>query len=176
MAELNRIRAIAQFNRISGAFITFLSYVDPDTLDGTYFRYAEVFVDIEKQTIKGKYPNYEIVVISEQPTPIYERVLNASCRGKILREYALETQIDILRTIVQQLAEASSTPIPDLAMLQEMNAYIDEVKQSNKVLKESYQNRDDYEYISMAEEQRRTEEQMDGGLHELVYGPRPIDL
>lgn len=177
---LNTVRALAQFNKVSGAFICFLSYVDPSTLDHTYFTYTEVYVDIEKQTVKGKYPSFQIVTVAEQPTPVYERVLNAKCRDKIMKEYALETQIDILRSIVQQLAEIASkakgVTINDLAMLQEMNAYIDEVKQSNKVLKASYQNRDDYQYISMADENRQTEEQMEGGLHELVYGPRPINL
>lgn len=179
MTDLNIIKCLAQFNKVSGAFICIMSFVDSSTLDNTYYRYVEVNLDKDKQAIKGNYPNFSIVTIAEQPTQIYERVLNAKCKAKILAEYELDTQLDTIRSVVQQLAELmvaknKTLEVVDLPALQEMNAYIDEVKASNKRLKASYQNRSDYEYISIQQEQKTIEEQMEGGLHELVYGPRPV--
>ncbi len=178
--QLNIEKCLAQFNRISGAFICLLSYVDVNTLNQTYYTYAEVNMDTEKQMIKGTYPNFSIVTIAEQPTRVYERVLRAKCKDKILKEYALDNQLDIIRSVVQHIAElvgkSEGVDIVDLPALQEMNAYIDEVKASNKVLCASYQNRPDYEYVTIAAEQQMIEEQMEGGLHELVYGPRQVNV
>ena len=178
---LQQERCLAQFNKVSGRFICFLSYVDPSVLNNTYYSYAEVYADPERQTVKGYYPTFQIVTVAEQPTKIYERVLRGKCRDKILKEYSLDNQLDIIRTVVQNIGEAlkvkyKTVEIGELDLLQEMNAYIDEVKAAHKVLTASYQNREDYEFISIEEEQKILEEQVEGGIHELVYGPRQVNV
>lgn len=177
---LTPVRALAQFNKVSGRFICFLSYVDPATLDSTYFNYAEVNVDIERQTVKGTYPTFQIVTVAEQPTRVMEGALRAKCRDKILKEYGLDNQLDIIRSVVQHVAEIiaadKGVEITDLDQLQEMNAYIDEVKASHKALVASYKNREDYELVTIEQEQLENEEKLEGGLHELVYGPRQVNL
>lgn len=167
---------LAQFNRASGAFITFMDDLDIRTLDSTYFVYVRVKVDPELQTIQGKYPKYQIVDVQDLPHRVFERVLNAACRDKIVKEYSEYTQLDRLRTVVQAVAEHLGEDIPGLAELQEMNAYIGEVKRANKALKRSYRNSDEYEFVTIEQEAIELQEQMDGGMHELVYGPRPINV
>lgn len=179
--NLAKERCLAQFNKTSGAFICFLSYVDPATLNQVYYEYVEMEVDPERQTVRGKIDDYKVVTIAEEPTRIYERVLRGKCQNKILKEYALDNQLDIIRSVVQEIAEQLASkykgfaPV-DLEALQEMNAYIDEVKASHKKIVESYKRRRDYEFISIEQEQREIEEQMEGGLHELAYGPRPVNV
>lgn len=173
---------LLQFNKISGAYITCLSYVDPASLDQTYYVYAEVsdFI-IDAQTVIGNYPEFKIVNNVDQKPKVYETVLNMGCRSKIVSEYSPETQLDRIRVVVEQIAvfldgKYKSLEIEGLEALQEMNAFIDEIKESNRKLKESYKARDDFEYITIAEEIAQRDAQLEGGLHELVYGPRLLKV
>lgn len=165
---------LAQFNRASGAFITLMDDLDIKTLDSTYYVYVRVKVDPEYHTIQGKYPNHTIVEIDELPLRVFERVVNASCKEKITKEYSEYTQLDRIRSVVQAIADHLGEDFTGLQELREMNAYIDEVKRANKALKRSYMSNPEFEFVTIEQENTENNERIEGGMHELVYGPRPI--
>lgn len=167
-------RCLAQFNKASGAFICFLAYVDVSTLNGEFFTYSEVNADPEADTITGRYPDFAVIRVADLPTRIYERDINASCAAKISKEYTAITQVDRLRNIIQRLARECKLTGPDIDAMVDMNSFIDQVKESNKILKQSYIDNPDFEFVTLDQEAAEQEAQLDGGLHELVHGPREI--
>lgn len=158
---------LAQFNAASGVYVNCISVVDLAYLNTVNFNYVEVVIDINTQRIDGVYDNFKIVNIADEPTVIYESMVNELCKEKIFKRFAVEVQLDILR---QALAEICEKVGHTNEALDDMNDYIDGVKRANKVLKDAYQNNPDFQFITIEEANAIEEAKLDGGLHELM-GP-----
>lgn len=161
---------LAQFNATSGSFITCMSVVDLSYLNTENFKYVEITIDITKQRVDGEYDNFKIVNVSDEPTVIYESMVNELCKQKIFKRFAVEVQLDILRNTLATLCE--KVGIEDEALL-DMNDYIDGVKRANKVLKEAYKSNPDFQFISVQEAAEIEMAKLDGGLHEIM-GPKNL--
>lgn len=161
---------LAQFNAASGTFITCMSVIDLSYLNTENFKYVEITIDITKQRVDGEYDNFKIVNIADEPTVIYESMVNELCKQKIFKRFAVEVQLDILRNTLATLCE--KVGVEDEALL-DMNDYIDGVKRANKVLKEAYKNNPDFQFISIQEQAEIEASKLDGGLHEIM-GPKNL--
>jgi hypothetical protein len=163
----NRTEALAQFNKITGAFVMILQRLDISTLNNDFFLYKEIEIDIYKEKVIGTYDNFSIVSINDQPLEIYEDNLNALAREKILQKYPLEKQLTIIGTLLEKIADQNSIECDEL---KDMNDYITEVRRTNRVRKDFYSSDSEYQYVSTEEAERIFAEQREGGIME--YEPK----
>jgi hypothetical protein len=163
-------KMLAQFNAVSGAYITCISLAPLEYLNTDNFKYVEVEIDTITQKIVGVYDNFKVVNYADEPTVIYESKINDLCRTKIYKRFEPEVQLDILRDVVTQLCEKVGF---EHEALLDMNDYIDGVKRANKVLKQAYIDNPDFKFITIKEQAAIEEAKLDGGLHELM-GPKNL--
>lgn len=164
----DRIPAILQFNAITGAFITAMTG-DLATLGSKeHFTYVEGEWNFTHDVVIGTYPDYQVVDERTLPTKIYEASLDMIARDKITKEYPVIQQVNILGRAIMKLSEQLGV---DQEELVEMFSYIDQVKQTNAVSKQEYQDSPDYDYISLEQQAVEYEATLEGGVHEL-YGAR----
>jgi hypothetical protein len=164
----DRIPAILQFNTITGAFVTALTG-DIETLGGKdFFTYVEADWNFTHDTVIGNYPDYHVVDTRQLPTKIYESSLDMIARDKITKEYPVIQQVNILGRAITKLSEALGIEQEEMT---ELLSYIAQVKQTNAVTKQEYQESPDYDYISIEQEAADYEATLEGGVHEL-YGAR----
>lgn len=164
---LNRIEALAQFNKITKVYITVLQKVEVSWLNNDFYLYREVTIDPVREKIIGTYDNFEIVSMDDQSLTITEDGLNALAREKILKKYSIETQLTIIERTLEKMASVMNI---DYAELKEMNDYIEEIKRSNGIRKEFYANDIDYDYVSTEDMEQRLLLQHEGGI--MDYEPK----
>lgn len=163
-------KMLAKFNAYSGAFLTCMGVVDLAYLNTDNYTYVEVEIDPITQMVVGTKDNFQIVDKATAKTKIYESQVNTLCKTKIYKRFQLEVQLDILRNVIAEIAEKVGV---ENESLMDMNDYIDDVKRANKVLKQSYIDNPDFEFITIDQEAAEQEAKLDGGLHE-QYGPANI--
>lgn len=163
-------KMLAKFNAYSGAFLTCMGVVDLAYLNTDNYTYVEVEIDPITQMVVGTKDNFKIVDKATAKTKIYESQVNTLCKTKIYKRFQLEVQLDILRNVIAEIAEKVGVENESLI---DMNDYIDNVKRANKVLKQSYIDNPDFEFITIDQEAAEQEAMLDGGLHE-QYGPANI--
>lgn len=163
-------RALAQFNKITGAFITVMTWIEPETLNHEFYEYREVEIDFEKEYIKGNLRDFTVARNDERPPVISEQTLDLSAQERITKEYPVVEQVNIIAKAVQALNRHLGVENEEL---EEMIDYISEVLRNNKVRKEFYRDNPDYEYVSYEYLAKQQSEQLEGGLHEALGG-RPI--
>lgn len=174
-------RVLLQFNKLSGAFTTAISYVDPATLNNDHYVYVEAEYDFENDLVEGKYPDFKIIHRFEAKPKILERELEEALRQKITKRYPVIKQVNTLshaitavaEVVQRQLAEPDEKLAEAVEALLEMRDYIAEVRQAHDNRVAFYQQTDEVEFISNEDLDKVFEEQLEGGLHE-VYGPREI--
>lgn len=173
---MDKKKVFLQFNKTSGVFVTTISGITSDSiLNKEFYNYIEVEMDVNKQTVEGTYDDFKIIDKDSLPTRVYESHLNKLCHEKIIKEYPLVKQIDVMRSVLEEMITASGSTTDFTTEFDEMNSYIDEIKRRNKVIKESYKNSKGHQYISIAQQTEEYEKKLEGGIHEAI-GPRPIDL
>ena len=156
----------AQFNKANGKFITIHSALPKELfkeLNHELYLYKDVEMDIDTQRIKGDYHNCEVVNIADEPLLIKEKTLNILARNKILSQYPVEKQINIIGDIIEKLADNAGLACDEL---QEMRNFVNEILRTNKVRKSFYQNDPDYEYLSEEQELENLLKEHEGGLME----------
>lgn len=163
-------KMLAKFNAYSGAFLTCMGVVDLAYLNTDNYTYVEIEIDPITQMVVGTKDNFQIVDKATARTKIYESQVNTLCKTKIYKRFQLEVQLDILRNVIAEIAEKVGVENESLI---DMNDYIDDVKRANKVLKQSYIDNPDFEFITIDQEAAEQEAKLDGGLHE-QYGPANI--
>lgn len=165
-----KIHALLQFNKVSGAFVTAMSYVDPATLNNDFFDYIEVTeFDLEYDVVVGTRDSYTIVDRRTLPEQVYESAIDAIARDKITKEYPVVQQVNIIGRAIIALSDALGVPQDELT---EMLAYINEVKRVNSLAKSFYQESPAYEFITLEEEEAAETDRLEGGINE-AYGARP---
>lgn len=165
-----KVRALAQFNKISGALTGVLNWVESDVLNHEYFVYREIEFDFETDVVVGTVEDYEVVARDSLPEEIRESTLNLQAQQRITKEYPVVRQINILAEAVAKIGEATGV---ELEELHEMLDYIDEVLRENKIRKSFYESNNGFIYKSDEDLAREEAAQLEGGLHE-AYGGRQI--
>lgn len=170
--QLNRVSALAQFNKLNGYFTMVLGLVDDiSILNHDYYLYQPVEIDVDNEKIIGTYDNFTIVNINEQPLEINEDSLNLYAREKIIEVYPLEKQLTILGTVLERLADQNGIEANDL---KEMNAFIQEVKRVNGLKKQFYAENPDYKYVSTEELDQAIAKKYEGAINE--YGESIVQV
>lgn len=170
---LNRVPVTLQFNKKSGAFITYIRFSSPDQkqyLNLQYSTYVDVEMDTDKETVVGNVENFKIVPTAEMPTAVYERHLDGQAQAKIEKSYSIQKQLDIMSNLLDRL----SSIIPngdELEEFKEMRSYIELVQSENALRKKVMMSTEEVEYITYEEENKRQEAKLAGGLSE-YHGSR----
>lgn len=179
---VGKTKVLLQFNKLTGALVSTLTYVDPETLNNEFFLYVEEEMDFNEDIVTGKYPDYKIVHRDEMKPMVTEANMDFTVQEKITKVYPAIKQINIVSDAITQLAKAliESKVVETkgelheaIAALEEMRGYINEVRKANEIRKEYYKDNPDFTYISKEDQERELEEQLEGGLHE-VYGGRSV--
>lgn len=158
----NRQPALAQFNKLNGAFIMVLGMPDDiSMLNHDFYKYVEIEIDFPEETVVGNYDNFSIVSVHDVPALLIEDDVNEVARQKILNSYPVEKQLTIISKAVEIISEALSIDVPEIV---EMNAFIDEIKRSNSIRKEFYSNSPDFDYKTSEEFDEMTQRIYEGGI------------
>lgn len=167
------MKALIQFNKASGAYVNAFSYVPLERLNHQYYTYEEAEIDFDTQVVVGDVKTWKVVNRNEQPTVIYEVALNKLCRDKIEKEYEPQTQLGILTNVILDLAKKAKLSGESVDKLNEMVSYIEETRRRNVILKNAYAANKSFKYVTIEEQNKITEAQLDGGVHEFL-GPRNL--
>lgn len=165
-----KIRGLAQFNKLSKTLVGLLVWVDPATLNSEFFVYHEIEMDFETEMVVGTADDFQIVKIEDLPEVVHEEALDMAATQRITKEYPLVQQINVFARAIQKLSEVAGV---EQTELDEMLAYIDEIKRENAVRKAFFKESPDYVYKSYEDHEREYQEQLEGGLHE-AYGGRVV--
>ena len=172
-------RALAQFNRASGVALGLLGWVDPITLNNEHYRYVEVEACLNTDRVRGTVDDFTVYNPDDEPVKdVFETELNAQAQTKVLKEYPISRQMNIMRNLLMAMAaklDMTHENSPELNELREMSGYIDEILDNNASRKEHFAASPDYNYISVEDNEAEYEATLDGGLHE-VYGSRTTSL
>lgn len=161
---MNRVTALAQFNKLNKKFITVLSGIDDaELLNHDLYLYTEIEIDLDQETVTGDFDNHSVVAIVDQPTLMTEDSLNSLARERIFAKYTLEQQLSIIEELLERLADAAGIEATDI---KEMNDHIREVKRANAIRKEFFANNPDYIYKTTEEFEADLAEIYDGGIND----------
>lgn len=175
-------KVLLQFNKISGASTGILSWVDPATLNNDFYVYVEYDgFNFQEDEVRGTYPNFEVVNRVQADVIYYESQMDLAAQQKITKAYPVINQVNNIGNAIVEIGKAVTAMLPEvpeglaaaLAKLEEMNAYITEVKVANNTRKEFFKTAPGYIYVSIADEEAAAAAQLEGGLHE-VYGAKEI--
>lgn len=168
--DTERVKALGVFNKVSGAPIVIMQYVDPTTLNNDDYSYVEVEASITNDTIVGDIDNFEIVGRDEAPPIVYERAMNQQATDRVTKEYPLVAQINILRDVVTFLTESleieGKDEHPAIQALKDMNDYIADVLEINTARKAYYAESDAVNYMSSEDEALEFERATEGAIRE----------
>jgi len=168
---MNRQSALAQFNKLNKKFTTVLALIeDQSLLNHDLYLYREIEIDINNENVRGTYDSYEIYDVNATPL-MTEDLLNTMARNRIVEKYPLESQLSILGSVLEQVADANAISCNEL---KEMNDFISEVKRVNGIRKEFYRTNSQFEYKSTEDIDAEIAEKYEGAIQE--YGDDIRDL
>lgn len=165
--SLNRIEALAQFNKLNKEFIMILENVNIEMLNHDFYLYREIEIDQDQEILTGNYDSYNIVSIHDVPLKMNEEGLNSLARDKIYEKYPLEDQLSLIENTLEQIADSVGIECNEL---KEMNDFINEIRRVNGVRKEFYANSSDYNYKSTEQLNNELASKYEGGIHEFGTG------
>jgi DNA-binding Lrp family transcriptional regulator len=169
---MNKVKALAQFNKLNKMFTTVIGLVeDISMLNHDLFLYKEIEIDLDQEKVVGNYDSFKVINIHDAPLEITEDSLNLIAREKILKDYPMERQLSILGGVLEKVAVSAGVECEEL---KEMNDFINEVRRVNGIRKDFYANNLDYKYMSTEEFNDMIEKMYEGGIQE--YGKRTNDL
>jgi hypothetical protein len=170
--ETNKVKALAQFNKLNGMFTMVLGKVDNmSMLNYEFYTYKEIEIDIYNEKVVGTVDDFKIVNIHNEPFEITEDSLNLYAREKIVEVYPIERQLTILGKTLEKLVGVAGIESEDL---KEMNYFIDEVKRINGLKKEFYEGNPDYRYVSSDEFEEIMNKKYEGAIKE--YGESIVEI
>jgi len=169
--DMNRQSALAQFNKLNKKFTTVLALIeDQSLLNHDLYLYREIEIDINNENVRGTYDSYEIYDVNATPL-MTEDLLNTMARNRIVEKYPLESQLSILGSVLEQVADANAISCDEL---KEMNDFISEVRRVNGIRKEFYRTNSQFEYKSTEDIDAEIAEKYEGAIQE--YGDDIRDL
>lgn len=166
--SLNRVEALAQFNKINKEFIMVLERIDNiELLNHDFYLYQEVELDLDQEMITGNYDNFSIISIHDAPLKMDEDSLNRLASDKIYEKYSLEDQLSLIENTLERIADSVGVECNEL---KEMNDFINEIRRVNGVRKEFYANSPEYNYKTTEDLNNELAAKYDGGIHEFGTG------
>lgn len=170
-------KMLAQFNRVSGAPVSLISWVDPKALNNDDYIYVECYGSPFNDRIVGTVDKFEIKSEEEMDFLVTEGYLDEAAIDRITKKYPLVRQVNNIRKLMLKLCEV----IGDESLLEseefqemfEMDDYIKEVLRVNKAKKQYYEETEGFEYVSNERMEQEFDATLEGGVRD-AFGPREI--
>lgn len=168
------------FNRLTGAFLGLAGHggdrevVAPPADSPIVFK--EVEMDRENEIWEGSMDAGRLIPISERKPVITEFMVNSGAKDKIQRKYPIHAQVNILVKMVELLLEKVDMTEEEIQEFRDMVEYINHVRANNSRYKDAYKANPNYDYVSAGEYIDRLNDELEGGLQEVVgRPPRKVD-
>lgn len=164
----------AQFNKINGKPVSLIATDNPEYLDHEKYEYVECYGCPYTDRLIGTIDDFTLLPEEEGDMIITERMLNEQAIDRVVKQYKLIDQVNILRNMVIKLCEAAGESVTDseeFSALFEMHDYIDEILRVNKTKKDYYANAEGFEYVSNERQEKEFDESLEGGIRDTL-GPR----
>lgn len=157
------------FNKLSGALIGMVNGGGDDfTPQSDYLDYKLVDMNPHTQIWQGDYKTGRLVNIDQTPAPIYEQGLNERAGVKILKDYPLHKQLNIVIDCISDLLESANITNQQFEL---MTQSIEQTRVINARYKQAYEDSDEHLFISKRQAAQELADKLEGGIHELI-GPR----
>jgi hypothetical protein len=168
----NNHEKILVFNKASGAFMSEMVSNPVNKPDqSTHYIYRVVNFDSETHTWDGgDYDTGNIIPKDDLMVKILEEDVDIQAGMVITQSYPYFSQLNIIASAVQKLAEASGLECEEVEELNNMLTFIEARKEVNARFKEAYKEDDSFKFMTRRDVWDETARQLDGGLHE-EYGP-----
>lgn len=172
-------KMLAQFNKINGAPVSLISFVDINTLNTEDYVYIECYGSPFNDRLVGTVDNFTIKSPDEVGTLVTENNLNQTAIDRIVKQYGITTQVNIMRKMLIKMCEILGTEdnglleTEEFKNLFEMDDYIKEVLRVNKAKKEYYAETEGFEYVSNEQQEREFDATLEGGIRD-TFGPRQV--
>lgn len=172
-------RVLVQFNKISGAAVSIISYVDPQTLNNDDYTYKEDVGSPMGHRVVGTVNDYKLIPVSELPQEVTEQQLDAQAADRITKRYKIVDQLNVLRKVALAFGRVLEKLEPELVNEQvyqdllEMDAYIRDTLGVNKAKKAHYAEAEGFSYVSVEQQEKEYNATVEGGIRD-VLGPRPV--
>lgn len=168
-------RAFLLFNKVSGAYVSWMNYHEPDGIDRTLFDVAVVDAyNHQKQLVTGRFPNFQIVTIAELPQEVSESFIDRMTAEEINARYSTSRQLNTLSAAVVAIAEKlGMAEDPAVLPLVDQVLTIADLVRVGNLRKQGYQEDDSFTYVSKASVLDEYHAIHEGGLGEAI-GPREI--
>lgn len=167
----------AQFNKITGAPVSLISYVPLENLNQEMFDYVECEGCPFSDVIEGTIDDFRIVPMEEQKQVVTETMLNETAVDRVTKKYKVIDQINNIRKLVMKMCEVVGNEeimsSEEYLEALEMDEYIEEVLRVNKLTKEYYENAEGFEYVSTEQMEREFDAAIEGGIRDSI-GPRQV--
>lgn len=170
-------RMLAQFNRVSGAPVSLISWMDSTTLNNDDYIYVECYGSPFSDRIVGTVDNFEIKSEEEMDFLVTEGYLDEAAIDRITKKYPLVRQVNNIRKLMMKMCEfigdESLLESEEFQEMFEMDDYIKEVLRVNKAKKQYYEETEGFEYVSNERMEREFDATLEGGVRD-AFGPREI--
>lgn len=168
---MNRVTALAQFNKLNRKFTTVLGMVDDiSLLNNDLYLYRQIDIDIDQENVRGDYDNYTIYDVNATPL-MTEDALNTLARSRITDKYPLENQLSILGAAIEAIADNAGVAVEEL---KEMNDFITETRRANGIRKTYFAANSQVDYKTTEDIEAEIAEKYEGAIQE--YGDDIRDI
>lgn len=168
---MNRVTALAQFNKLNRKFTTVLGMVDDiSLLNNDLYLYRQIDIDIDQENVRGDYDNYTIYDVNATPL-MTEDALNTLARSRITDKYPLENQLSILGAAIESIADNAGVAVE---ALKEMNDFITETRRANGIRKTYFAANSQVDYKTTEDIEAEIAEKYEGAIQE--YGDDIRDI
>jgi len=170
------MKVLLIFNKFTKAFIGSTHgekvFSSEHKLNDEHFIFKEVTMNADQEW-EGDLENGSIKPISQLTPIIAESELDHDCRDKIFRRYQYYHQLNILHKIIDKLVMSGAVDLAedDLSEFSEMKEYLTTIRANNDRFKIAYNEDPTYKYLDKAAERQMLNDQMEGGLHEIIGRP-----
>jgi thiamine pyrophosphokinase len=160
------------FNKLTKVLIGMIDDVGGTQQEGNeYIVYKSVEIDIDTHTWVGDFDSGKIELKGKVPMEVYEETLNNKVKDKILSQLDYYKQINVIFEMLDGLIYGDIKQ-ESLDKYERVKAYINEQRTINERYKQAYKDSDTHKFISLEEQDEIVATQLEGGLHDMVIGPR----
>lgn len=164
------------FNKITFAFLGVIeaNHIELREEEHEYLIYKKVSMDLSKESWIGDYSTGSIVEKEKQIVEVFEETLNKKAMEKIRSQVDYYKQINILIAIIDYLIIGEPVPEKLIIEYKEAKSFIADIRMRNERYKQAYEQSETHTFVSLNEQDKMTNEQLEGGIHDVLVGAREV--